>query len=330
MTPPVPMLTLSPLPSPSFVPRKGLVQAGKLRRSRPVLPPDSEMRALQSPPRRRENGGDTLPPGCTIVNRNDGFGDANTSSKPLLTTRKVISSSDTRTRVDNTPTTGTISAATAAAAAAAVGAAGTENSSLADFAGSRPSSADTLSADPSAPAAPPPQRHSLGDKQAGDDFLPAAPRPSGSNPISASPEVVVVSAAPTGTIDTGDVPGGMAATAAPVRLEALPKMGNPAEIEATRHEPMSGPRQKEGATTTTTVVTQPPPPPPPRLVDAGTAEGLTRVLYNPGPTFRRARGRKKKTLLDASRVTADGTIGSEKVLALAADPTMQQVGFVGG
>lgn len=328
------MLILSPLPSPSFVPRTGLVQAGKLRRSRPVLPPDSEMRALQSSPRHRENGGDTLPPGCTIVNRNDGFGDANINSKPLLTTRKATSTSDVRARGTDTPTTDTISTATAVAAAAAAvgavaaGAAATENSSLADLAGSRPSSADTLSADPSAPAAPP-QRHSFGDKEAGDDFLPAAPRPSDSNPMSASPEDVVVSAAPTGTIDTGEVPGGMAAMAAPVRLEAPTKMENPAEIEATRRELLSGPRQKEGATIATTVVTQPPPPPP-RLVGPGTVEGLTRVLYNPGPTFRRARGRKKKTLLDASRVTADDTIGSEKVLALAADPTMQQVGLVVG
>ncbi|CAM9287503.1 unnamed protein product, partial [Laminaria digitata] len=37
----------------------GLVQAGKLRRSRPVLPSDSEMRALQSSPRHREDAGDT-------------------------------------------------------------------------------------------------------------------------------------------------------------------------------------------------------------------------------------------------------------------------------
>ena len=321
MRPPSPMLTLSPLPSPIFVPRKGLVQAGKLRRSRPVLPPDSEMRALQSSSRHRENGGDTLPPGCTVVNRNSGFGDANTNSKSLLTTRKDITSSGARIRGTDTPTTDTPSAATAAAVAAAAAA---ENSSLADFAGLRSSSVATLFAAPSAPTAPS-QQHSFGD-----DFPPAAPRLSASKPISASAETVVVSAAPTGAIGTGDVPGGMAATAGPVRLEALTKKGHLAEIEATKREPMSCPRQKEGMTATMTVVTQPPPPPPPRLGDAGTAGDLTRVLYNPGPTFRRARGRKKKTLLDASGVTVDGTIGSDKVLALAADPTIQQVILVVG
>ena len=308
------MLLPSPLPSPTFVPRKGLVQAGKLRRSRPVLPPDSEMRALQSSP--RENGGDTLPPGCTIVNRNDIPGDANTNSKSLLTTRKVIRTSDARTRGTDTPTTDTTLAATAAAAAAAAvtsADAAAENSNLADSAGLRPSSADALSAAPSAPS----QRRSFGDEQDGDDLPPATGRPNASNPHSASTADVAASPAPTCAVDAGHIPSGMAAMPAPARLEA------PA-----RREPVSGRRQKDGARTTTTVVTQPPPPPPPRLVDDAAAGDLTRVLYNPGPTFRRTRGRKKKTLLDASRVTADDIAGSEKVLALVADPTLQQVRLV--
>lgn len=297
------MLLPSPLPSPTFVPRKGLVQAGKLRRSRPVLPPDSQMRARQSSP--RENGGDTLPLGCTIVNRNGILDDANTNSKSVLTTHKVIRSSDARTGGTDTPTTDTTLAATAAAAAAVVtaAAAAADNLNPADSAGLRPSSADALAATPSAPS----QRRSFGDEQAGGDMPPAAPRPSASNPHSASAADVAVSAAPTGAIDTGDIPSGMAATPAPARLKA------PA-----RREPMSGPRQKDGSTTTTTAVSA-------RLVDAATPGELTRVLYNPGPTFRRARGRKKKTLLDASRVTADDIAGSEKVLALVADTTLQQV-----
>lgn len=291
MRPPCPLLIFFSLPSPIPVfLAKGFVQAGKLRRSRPVLPPDSEMRALPSSPRHRENVGDALPPGCTIVNRYNGFGDANTNSKPLITT----------------------------------------------------------------------QRHSVGDKRAGDGLPLATPRPNTSKPALAFAEAVIVSAAPLVTIAPEDVAGEIEATAVPVRLEAptAEMENNPAEIEknpveienprtkmgifpgeimeAVRHEEMSSPRQEGGAatitttTTSTTTVTQPSPPPPPRLGDAGTAGGKTRVLYNPGPTFRRPRGRKRKTLLDASRVTADDIIGAEKVLALVADPIIQQASLVVG
>lgn len=49
------------------------------------------------------------------------------------------------------------------------------------------------------------------------------------------------------------------------------------------------------------------------------------VRYNPGPTFRKARGRKKKALLDSSEVTKDNVIGVKELNVLLRDVTLQQV-----
>lgn len=49
------------------------------------------------------------------------------------------------------------------------------------------------------------------------------------------------------------------------------------------------------------------------------------LRYNPGPTFRKARGRKRKALLDPSKVTEGSTIGTKELNALLKDDTLQQV-----
>ena len=49
------------------------------------------------------------------------------------------------------------------------------------------------------------------------------------------------------------------------------------------------------------------------------------VRYNPGPTFKKARGRKKKALLDPSEVTKDRLIGAKELTALLGDLNLQQV-----
>ena len=49
------------------------------------------------------------------------------------------------------------------------------------------------------------------------------------------------------------------------------------------------------------------------------------VRYNPGPTFRKARGRKKKALLDPSEVSEDDDVGAKELGALLKDATLQQV-----
>eukprot|EP00752_Nemacystus_decipiens_P009008 g8041.t1 len=48
------------------------------------------------------------------------------------------------------------------------------------------------------------------------------------------------------------------------------------------------------------------------------------VRYNPEPTFRKARGRKKKALLDPSEVTKDTVVGAKELEALLKDATLQQ------
>lgn len=49
------------------------------------------------------------------------------------------------------------------------------------------------------------------------------------------------------------------------------------------------------------------------------------VRYSPGPTFRKARGRKKKALLDPSEVTKNRVIGVKELNALLRDLALQQV-----
>lgn len=58
------------------------------------------------------------------------------------------------------------------------------------------------------------------------------------------------------------------------------------------------------------------------VAPAGTRQTLR---YNPGPTFRKARGRKKKALLDPSEVTEGSVIGVKELTALLEDATLQQV-----
>lgn len=61
----------------------------------------------------------------------------------------------------------------------------------------------------------------------------------------------------------------------------------------------------------------------------GVAPAITRptVRYTPGPTFRKARGRKRKALLDPSEVTEGSIIGGKVLEALLKDTTLQQVRY---
>lgn len=49
------------------------------------------------------------------------------------------------------------------------------------------------------------------------------------------------------------------------------------------------------------------------------------MRYNPGPTFRKARGRKRKALLDPSGITEGSVIETKELEALLKDATLQQV-----
>lgn len=70
-----------------------------------------------------------------------------------------------------------------------------------------------------------------------------------------------------------------------------------------------------------------------RTLDVTTTQGVApvgarpTVRYNPGPTFRKARGRKKKALLDPSEVTEGGVVGAKELEELLNDATLQQVRF---
>lgn len=66
--------------------------------------------------------------------------------------------------------------------------------------------------------------------------------------------------------------------------------------------------------------------PPAQHVQVAPAAGARPIVwFNPGPTVRKARGRKKKVLLDTSEVTKDGVVGAEELEALLKDATLQQV-----
>lgn len=62
-----------------------------------------------------------------------------------------------------------------------------------------------------------------------------------------------------------------------------------------------------------------------RQAREGAAPKASPRRYNPGPTFRKSRGRRRKALLDPSGITAEEVVGANDLLALLRDSSLQQV-----
>ncbi|CAM9200493.1 unnamed protein product [Ectocarpus sp. 13 AM-2016] len=61
-----------------------------------------------------------------------------------------------------------------------------------------------------------------------------------------------------------------------------------------------------------------------RQAGEGAAPKASPLRYNPGPTFRKSRGRRRKALLDPSGITAEEVVGADELLALLRDCSLQQ------
>lgn len=321
-------------PEPPLPPRlslTGLIEAGKLRRSRPVLPPASKLREFESSPyAQATDPANTLPPGCTIVNRNIRPADAKTSasnSRPAahnaLLARRMAESSESRVGGETAqlriaaaeptvpeklrrlpsegqglPSVSTISVAGGAGQGAREAVAdalvGREKDGAASL--PRPRSELAQALDSASGGALLGSLASSGGKSAERAAV-------GAGDEGASPKDCL-GFARSGKATTAAAPPPPSPAAAPAHQHGTEARLVEAVVSA-RLDVVSGKRLPSGV---------------------GTEAGMQRpVRYNPGPTVRSARGRKRKAVLDASEVTVSDTVGAEKILALVGDPALQQV-----
>lgn len=310
-------------------PLSGLIQAGKIRRGRPVLPSAAELRKLNSSSADDEDG---LPPGCTIINRNT---KANAAAAEFGTAGRVP---------DTDAPTRRIRKATPLLAAAEPAITAVENAGAGIVAtGTEPSSSVV---DVPAAANPPagvyttlPQRRltAVGDSSRASAEKPkpatagsgSSSKPSALKQAWASAEAFLgsVAASVGGTTEQDGILGHRAdgspeqrAVPAPARSKAVPPMGK----GSTR---ISRPRRVKEKIPAMEMPPAVPPLPSPREMAKKVVPSRA-VRYNPGPAFRETRGRKKKALLDPSEITKDGVVGTKELIALLKDPALQQVSLI--
>lgn len=295
-------------------PIEGLIQAGKIRRSRPVLPSGAERRKLDSSSADGDNG---LPPGCTIVNRNP---------------NAILAESSTAGRVSDTDAAawrkGKAKPVTAAVGKPSEGvvATGTRRSSVVDVpAAAYPSGACTTQ----------PQQRRLAvrgsSRGSAEKSEPAAAgsssKPSAFKQAWGSAEAFLESIASIGGASERDEHPRRRVSSESLEQQAAPapwRKAVPAEKKGST--PISRSREASGGNSTPVVKIPLPatPLPSPREITKKVVPSRS-LRYNPGPTFRETRGRKKKALLDPSEITEDNVVGTEELNALLADPALQQV-----
>ncbi|CAM9309505.1 unnamed protein product, partial [Hapterophycus canaliculatus] len=289
----------------------GMVRAGKLRRSRPVLPSASEIRRLEESHRGASAANNAeLPPGCTIVDRNPHRSLVQVGAESIVTNAKTGLIAEPAAHADGTWARRASTSALPAAVeqdrrvvenvAGSAGGTRRKRLSLLD---------DTAAAFPQAAPTAPPQRLSdvTSSAETRDDRpRPAVPDPkSKSRPLGeawASAEALLKSVASVGGTSADDSRREFPAVApAADKLAAMPAAVGPGRA---RTQMESGrPLQHAGQNAPSIALPS---------------------RYNPGPTFRQSRGRKRKALLDPSEITVDGVVGAEELFALLGDPSIQQ------
>ncbi|CBJ30041.1 DNA helicase II [Ectocarpus siliculosus] len=278
----------------------GMIEAGKLRRSRPVLMSASEIAKNEEDTPR----GDDLPSGCTILNRNPAL--ALASSDFVKPHHKSAEASD----LDAAKASDGKGNSLLEAARRAVGEVGgsaskgtTPSSSVADDSAGAAGQSETSTIPPTS---------ALNGRPTRDESPP--PR-SGSKSNALE----------------------MAWSSAEAFLRSIASGGGPGEKKTER----SG-RKESRVDTAKVAGTQPEAPgmapvpfgragepsspgrPQHRQAGEGAAPKASPLRYNPGPTFRKSRGRRRKALLDPSGITAEEVVGADELLALLGDSSLQQ------
>lgn len=298
-----------------------MVRAGKLRRSRPILPSASES---SRPEESSAANTVELPAGCTILDRNPHSPPPGGGVKSVGTQAQPGPAADTTGNADvRWPREASVGALPSAVkqdkglmenVVDGVGGTKTSTSSVSD---------QTAAAFSQASSTAPSQRLSdaPGSAQTRDDrpppSVPDSKSKSKASPLKeawASAGALLESVASAGgmrkTDDSRGVKGRRESTVVAHAGEkgvAAPAAGGSARTR----EKLEPGRQQQRAEQNRNA-------PPIALL----------LRYNPGPTFRKSRGRKRKVLLDPSEITANDVIGVEKLLALLKDPAIQQVSLI--
>lgn len=311
-----PSLPRPPLPGTAYT---GLVQAGKLRRSRPVLPPASEVRLLETspPPYRREHEtqDDLLPPGCTIINRSVRPSPSNSS--PTTTTTEAVKK--TLRAGKQGPESG-IDIYSSGAVDDYKRERSAASRPTPPATAATPAAAATVSS-PTTPASSASTTIAVAAGRHREIEMETAPAQKTSNELAQLAETTLPTAGASSVAGKAEARGGggggseggeglrpappaLASVTAAAKAAAKVGVSQPLHAGAA---PLVTPRKGMGAGA------------------RGTAARSSAVRFNPGPTFGRSRGRTKKRLLDPSGITVGDTVGREKILALIADPTLQKV-----
>ncbi|CAM9374781.1 unnamed protein product [Ectocarpus sp. 4 AP-2014] len=278
---------------------EGMIEAGKLRRSRPVLMSASEIAKNEGETPRV----DDLPLGCTILNRNPAL--ALASSDFVKPHQKSAKASD----LDVGKASDGKGNSLPEAARHAVGEVG-------GSAAKGTTSSSSVSDD--------------------------CPGAAGQSATSTIPPISALNGRPTRDESPPPRSGSksnaleMARSSAEAFLRSIASGGGPGEKKAERFG-----RRESRVDTAKVAGTQPEAPGKPvpfgraressspgrpqhRQAGKGAAPKASPLRYNPGPTFRKHRGRRRKALLDPSGITAEEVVGADELLALLRDSSLQQ------
>ncbi|CAM9265174.1 unnamed protein product, partial [Scytosiphon promiscuus] len=291
----------------------GMIQAGKLRRSRPVLPSASEARGLDESHQEAEvaNTAD-LPPGCTIVDRNP--------CRSIVEVDVKSVKKHAKTGPTARPTVGDDARRAKKGSVAALLGAGDgdgENCAVENVLGGTRGTGTRTSSVLDNTAAAFPQAVPTGPLQQMSDV-------SGSTetPDERPPTVVPDSKSKSSRLREAWASAG-------ALLKSVASVGGMGEKDVSRR--VKGKRRVTAETPATEMATSA------RTGKAGVHTKIPRQQvaqntpplampsrYNPGPTFRKSRGRKRKAVLDPSGITADDVVGPEQLIALLEDTAIQQ------
>ncbi|CAB1103048.1 unnamed protein product [Ectocarpus sp. CCAP 1310/34] len=276
-----------------------MIEAGKLRRSRPVLMSASEIAKNEEDTPR----GDDLPSGCTILNRNPSLTLA--SSDFVKPHQKSTKASDLEVVKASDGKGNSLLEAARRGVGEVGGSAAKETTPSSSVSDDSPGAAGQLETSTIPPTSAPNGRPTR-------DESPPPKSGSKSNALE------------------------MAWSSAEAFLRSIASGGGPGEKKAGR----SGRRESHVDTVKVAgTQTEAPGKPVPfgragessspgrpqhRQAGGGAAPKASPLRYNPGPTFRKSRGRRRKALLDPSGITAEKVVGADELLALLRDSSLQQ------
>lgn len=291
----------------------GLVEAGRIRHNRPVLPSASELRAYESSPYAHQTDVDPLPAGCTILNRNLNIASADATrvtravpSRPKPRNAAMSKLDEIKTRVVTGTRVSCVDDERPGAGTKLVMEIAEGDGSAREFA---PAPDPTTPVSLGTGASLPPRKSETGEETPPN----REPRV---EPQRSEAEDTPSLSADTSSPSSGAKGGGQddAGDGRPVPAKAR-SAGSPQRS-----------RKERGATARKGQATQAAPALRPWVAAGAKAVGVSnQVRYNPPPKFGSGRGRKAKKLLDASDICADEPIGHEEILALVTDPATQQV-----